>query len=268
MSANKNVGRDPDEIPARYEHKFLINARQADNVRRIIRDFCDMDTFSAKAPGNRYLITSLYLDTMYLGCWNAWALAADRRFKLRVRRYGEKLGDSPVFFEIKERVVDVTVKPRAFIPPEQWLARARDGVGETRAEKEFCIRRDRYRLQPTLLVRYEREAWKGRNEAYARLTFDQRLQFQRCSDWTLDGEDKGWLAADDPVSMDADFTGPLVLLEMKFERDLPRWMVHVMRAFELERRGFSKYGVGVRRTFARGELLDAARRESTVGAID
>jgi SPX domain protein involved in polyphosphate accumulation len=254
--------RDADAIPPRYEYKYLLNPAQAARARAMIEPFCVMDSFSAKAPGNRYLITSLYLDTPSLGCWNAWALAADRRFKLRVRRYGTKLGDSPVFFEIKQKVMDVTIKPRAFIAPEQWLERARYGTGESRAEKDFCIKRDRYRLQPTLLVRYEREAWKGRTEAYARITFDQRLQFQKCDEWTLDGDDKCYRAADDPVATGELGGAPLVLMEVKFERDLPRWMVHLIRSLELDRRGFSKYGIGVRRTFDRGELLDASRRES------
>ncbi|HEY4223719.1 MAG TPA: polyphosphate polymerase domain-containing protein, partial [Myxococcota bacterium] len=238
-------------IPPRFEFKYLVPLRQVDVIRRMIEPYCVLDEFADKEPKKRYVITSLYLDTPTLGCWNAWNLGADRRFKLRIRRYGHKLGDSPVFFETKERVMDLTIKPRILVPPAQWLSRARDGVGQSADERDFCIRRSRYRLQPTMLVRYEREAWEGRIEAYARVTFDQRLQYQRCDAWTLEGDEGWYQAADDAVAFEDD--DPRTLVEIKFEREIPRWMTHLMRTLELERRGCSKYGIGVLRTFNRGE---------------
>lgn len=256
--------RFADDIPPRYEHKFLLTSGQAAAVRRMIEPFCTLDPFSARAADRRYSITSLYLDTPHLGFYRAWELAAPRRFKLRVRRYGAALGDSPVFLEVKERVDDTTIKRRAIIDARDaassWLARARDGAGGSAAERDFAARRDRYRCVPALLVRYEREAWKGTWDAYARVTFDAHLQYQACDRWTLDG-DGGWLPADDPTATGEE--DPRILLEIKFERDVPRWLVGVMRNLELDRRGFSKYGTGVRQVFTPSERLDAARREAT-----
>ncbi len=255
MSEARGAG---DDIPPRYEHKFLLTLAQAEAVHRLIAPFCVEDESSAKEPGGRYLVTSLYLDSPRLTFWREWELGTGRRFKLRVRRYGERLGDSPVFLEVKQKLMDITVKRRAVIPPEAWLERAR-GMGTTAVERDFCARRDRFRCEPALLVRYERKAYKGVTESYARVTFDSRLQFQRCRDWTLAGDPAHWCAADDPVAMDE--SDPRVLLEVKFEREVPRWIVHMLRTLELDRRGFSKYGVGVLRSYARDTLLDAARRE-------
>lgn len=253
--------RSADDIPPRYEHKFLLTMGQAAAVRRMIEPFCTLDPFSARSPDRRYAVTSLYLDTPHLGFFRAWELAAPRRFKLRVRRYGEALGDSPVFLEIKERVDDTTIKKRTIVDPRDWLARARDGAGHGRAERDFCARRDRYRCGPALLVRYEREAWKGTWDAYARVTFDAQIRYQPCDRWSLDN-DGAWQAADDPTSTGED--DPRVLLELKFERDVPRWLVGVMRNLELERRGFSKYGTGVRRVFSPADRLDPAHREAVI----
>jgi hypothetical protein len=259
--------REAGAIPARFEFKYLVPVAQIPIIREMIAPFMRLDEFADREPRKRYLITSLYLDTPTLGCWHAWSLSADRRFKLRIRRYGHKMGDSPVFFEIKQRLMDVTIKPRILIPWREWLTRARDGVGMTADERDFCIRRDRYRLQPTMLVRYEREAWEGIGEAYTRVTFDQRLQFQRCDEWTLVGDEKNYSNADDPEAFEtfADGGDTRMLVEIKFEREIPRWMTGFMRHLELERQGMSKYGVGVRRTFDRGLLLDAARREPIFG---
>lgn len=239
----------------------MLTAGQAAAVRSMIMPFCSMDPYSARSPTRRYSITSLYLDTPHLGFFRQWELAAPRRFKLRVRRYGERVGDSPVFLETKIRIGDTTVKKRAVLEPRHWLETARDGGGKSALEQDFCARRDRYRCQPTLLVRYEREAWKGARDAYARVTFDAHLQYQPCALWSLDG-DGPWLPVDDGVS--AGEETPRVLLELKFERDVPRWMTTVMRSLELERRGFSKYGVGVQKAFSPALRLDAAAREPRV----
>jgi hypothetical protein len=257
-----SAARSPDDIPPRFEQKFLLTMAQAEAVRATIAPFCVLDPNSAASPTKRYLVTTLYLDTPHLAFHRAWELTAPNRFKLRIRRYGEKLGDSPVFVEVKERVQDITVKRRTIMKPDDWLSRCRDGGGQSRAERDYCARRDRYRAQPTLLVRYEREAWKGVLEAYARVTFDSHLQFQRTDRWSLEGDGGAWLPVDDPLAVGEE--DPRILLELKFEREIPRWMVGLMRNLELVRRGFSKYGVGVRRAFEPDERLDVQKRESAV----
>lgn len=252
--------RSADDIPPRYEHKFLLTLGQAEEVRRIIAPFCTLDPFSARSPDRRYRVTSLYLDTPHLGFYRAWELTAPRRFKLRVRGYGERLGDSPVFLEVKERISDTILKRRTVVDAREWLSRARDGAGETPAERDFAARRDRFRCVPALLVRYEREAWKGAWDAYARVTFDGHLQFQPCDRWTLEGDGGPWRPLDDVENVGE--PDPRILLELKFERDVPRWLVGLMRNLELDRRGFSKYGTGVRQVFDPARRLDAARREA------
>jgi hypothetical protein len=253
--------RAADDIPPRYEHKFLLTMAQAEEVRRIIAPFCTLDPFSAKAASRRYRVTSLYLDTSHFGCFRAWELAAPRRFKLRVRRYGEVLGESPIFLEVKERIEDTSIKRRTILTAEDWLERARYGGGRSAAEQDFCARRDRFRCAPVLLVRYEREAWKGTWDAYARVTFDAHIQYQACDRWTLMGDGGDWGASDDLVSVGED--DPRILLELKFERDVPRWLVGLMRNLELDRRGFSKYGVGIKQVFDPVLRLDPDNREST-----
>jgi hypothetical protein len=259
------VTRHADDIPPRYEHKFLVPVRQADEIRHLIAPFCTLDPFSQSAPTHRYLVTSLYLDTPHLGFYRQSELAAPHRLKLRVRRYGDALGASPIFLEVKERFEDVTVKQRTLVTAKDWLARARGGGGLSAAERAFVVRRDRYRAQPILLIRYEREAWRGTLEAYARVTFDARVQYQRVDTlaeggWSLVGDGGGWGACDDVETLDE--TEPCILVEIKFERAVPRWMVGVMRSLELVRRGYSKYGVGVRFAFDAGRRLDVMKRES------
>jgi hypothetical protein len=254
--------RDASAIPARHEHKYLLTMGQAAEVRRRIAPFCALDASSAASPTGRYVITSLYLDTPHLGFFRATELRAHHRIKLRVRRYGENVGDSAVFLESKERTGDIIQKRRAPVEPGAWLACIQEGTARAPLEKDFAARCDRYRVQPALLVRYEREAWRGAFEAYVRVTFDERLQFQATDRWSLEDDGGGFTSADDPVAMGEN--DPRVVLEVKFEREVPRWLAGAMRDLELVRRGMSKYGTGVKRTYAASMRLDAARREASI----
>lgn len=259
------MARHADDIPPRYEQKFLVPLWQAEQIRRQIEPFCTMDPFSRQSPTGSYLITSLYLDTPHLGFYRQWEMGAPDRFKLRVRRYGEHMGESPIFLEVKERFQDIIVKKRTVVTVADWLARARDLNGATDKERAFTVRRDRFRAQPMVLIRYEREAWKGKLEAYARVTFDARVQYQRVDTlpdqgWTLEGDGGGWGASDDTDTIDE--PDVRILVEIKFERDVPRWMVNVMRNLEMVRRGYSKYGTGIRAIFDPARRVDAMKRET------
>ncbi len=261
------MARHADDIPPRYEHKFLVPLWQADEIRRQIEPFCVMDPFSKKSPTGSYLVTSLYLDTPHLGFYRQWELGAPHRFKLRVRRYGDEMGESPIFLELKERVEDMIMKQRTIVDIHEWVDRARFGAGKSDKERAFTVRRDRYRAQPMMLIRYERQAWKGANEAYARVTFDARVQYQRTDTlpnqgWTLEGDGGGWGASDDVDTVDE--PDPRILIEIKFERDVPRWMVNVMRSLEMVRRGYSKYGTGCRSIFDAAKRTDVMSREAIV----
>lgn len=259
------MARHADDIPPRYEQKFLVPVWQAEQLRRLIEPHCMLDPFSQRSPTSSYQITTLYLDTPHLGFYRQWEAGAPRRFKLRVRRYGASLGDSPVFLEVKQRNEDVIVKQRTVVSAHDWLARARDLGGTTEQERAFTVRRDRFRAQPMALIRYQREAWKGKLEAYARVTFDARVQYQSVSalpeqGWSLNGDGGGWGAADDLETVGE--PDARLLVEVKFEREVPRWLVNAMRSLELVRRGYSKYGAGIRAIYDPAQRLDVMKRQA------
>jgi SPX domain protein involved in polyphosphate accumulation len=246
----------PDEIPPRAEHKFLLTARQTEQVRACVAMHCSLDSNSAREPNHRYLITSLYLDTDNFAFFRAKELGAHERFKLRIRRYG--LTGGPVWLEVKHRVGDTIRKSRVTVPVDSWQERIL--VGHPNAnplEQDFRARMIMHGARPSLLVRYEREAWKGDVERYVRVTFDARLQHHRADSYDLDGN--GDFDPDDsPTCFDS--YDSLMLLEVKFERDIPRWLTSMVRDLELQRVGFSKYGTGVKRAYDMYERLDATNR--------
>jgi hypothetical protein len=241
-------------IPDRYELKYLISAAQAQAVRHAIEPYCTLDPHCLGRPGAEYAVQSLYLDTpgrdLYL-------LARDRhatRWKARVRRYGDSEG---VFAEIKTKHSDIVSKQRVGVPLAGWaeLLRRPAGVDGNAEASSFCRKIERYHLVPTLMVRYEREAWSSTVDSYARVTFDRRVVCQPWSDWSLEADDRAWTPLDGNASMKG--IGDGVVLELKCLTAVPRWLLGVVQSVGLVRARYSKYCKGIDRLLTGATSLDA-----------
>jgi hypothetical protein len=240
------------EIPDRYELKYLISESQVEAVRRAIEPYCVLDPNCEGLPGQEYGIQSLYLDTPNRDLFRISRERRARRWKARVRRYD---GSETVFLEIKNKDHDLIKKQRARIPADGWSERVHRQLGAdaSPAERIFCERLERYDLVPTLMVRYQREAWLSTVDSYARVTFDRRVVAQPWNDWSLDVDEVNWVALDSSHSM---LTVPRgVVLELKCLTAVPRWLSNVVHSVGLVRDRYSKYCKGVERHFARDTLL-------------
>ena len=240
------------EIPDRYELKYVIPEWQTDAVRRAIEPFCVLDPNSAREPSRQYAIQSLYLDTPNRDLYRISREKRARRWKARVRSYD---GSDTVFLEVKNKDHDLVKKPRARIPAAGWVERVHGPLHSeaTSAERLFCQRLERYHLVPTLMVRYQREAWVSTVDSYARVTFDRRVVCQAWADWSLDGDPNSWVALDGERSMLGTPHG--VVVELKCLSAVPRWLTGVARSAALARIPYSKYCRGIERLFARDALL-------------
>ena len=257
----------PPEIPARYELKYTISAAQAEGIRQHIRAFCRLDSASARAPRHRYRITSVYLDTAGLRFHKAKIDRERRRLKLRVRTYEGGPPEAPVFAEVKRRIGDIIKKTRAPLRTNRWCDDLL-GPPRTRAAADFEAVRALHQARPTLLCRYDREAWVSDIDDYARLTFDFALCHQPVEAYRLAGDPSCWRAADDPSITRTGRLSPIIL-ELKFAQRAPGWMQQLVRRFDLTRRGFSKYCAGVEQLFLTDRHFDRYERQATdpLGAL-
>jgi hypothetical protein len=244
-------------IPARYEHKYVVPEELVPALRGAIRPYCELDPHGAAAPGGRYVIRSLYLDTWSRDLYRLAVDGRPSRLKLRVRVYGAADGPErgSVFLEVKRKERGLVLKARARVPAAGWVERllgpapADAGPAERRFRDELAGRG----LRPTLLVRYEREAWVGTVERYARVTFDGRIACAPAPEWSLAAPPAAWRAMDDRATL----RGPprATVLELKCERDVPGWMCRLVERFGLRKVGVSKYCRGVERTWMPDRLL-------------
>jgi hypothetical protein len=181
------------------------------------------------------------LDTDRLDLYQANEREQRNRFKARIRSYPGTEG--PVFMEIKRRVGDVIVKSRASMPSQVWQDAVRRIPDPDSAAREFLVALHLYQLQPVVLIEYDREAYFSVVDKYARVTMDRRVVSQPMSCFTMEAAAAGWRPVDHVERTNVG--EPVFVLELKFERRPPRWMVSLARRLDLVRRSFSKYCYGV-----------------------
>ena len=113
------------------------------------------------------------------------------------------------------------------------------------ALKSYLSSLDQLAARPVALIRYQRVAFFSRDDHYARVTLDRRVQVAPAQDPAAapPPEDPSWRAVDLPRRFDRRRSP--VVLELKAEQLVPPWMRALTRRFGLERRGFSKYCYGL-----------------------
>jgi VTC domain len=221
----------------RYENKFLVPEAVAQNVLQRVQPFVAPDPNGAHRQDHSYPICSLYLDDSQHSLYRETVEGLPFRYKLRVRAYDDA-PDSPLFLEIKRRHDRVVQKLRCRIP-RALLSRVITGEAVALPDPtqdrlaslaEFTRLVMLRRAVPTMLVRYQRQAYVGLDDPEVRVTADRRL----CA-----------LPMREPlVTMQGPFVAvPTrhVVLELKFTDRMPPWMAAAIRDRELHRRSYSKY---------------------------
>jgi SPX domain protein involved in polyphosphate accumulation len=236
-----------DEIIERYEYKYLVPDRLVPAIREAARATSRIDKYAD--PDGTYRIRSLYFDTDRFDLY--WANEREQadRFKMRARIYPGK--PSPVFLEVKRRILDVIVKSRAAVPADSWrdVLAGREAAlsalppAARKGALSFLARLHRHHIHPVMLIEYEREAYISDIDKYARLTFDRKIIVQPQEKLDFEGNPRGWRPVDHIAQTRT--PEPVSVLELKFETRPPRWMVALVRRLDLIRYSFSKYCYGV-----------------------
>lgn len=227
----------------RYEMKYRIPPPLAAPIRAVVQAYCDPDSAN---EGGRYMISSLYLDSAQRRLYRETMTRQPRRYKLRVRRYA----GPEHYLEIKRRIKEVVHKSRIRIPGDAWPGALLDprlsagldlGPEGRRDLDDFVARCLRIGAEPATVVRYERDAWVGRDEDYARVTFDQYLTAAEPAGWIVPvaDADADWHPVDTPDRYGLTRSG--LVLELKCTAAVPLWMTDLVHRFGLKRTGFSKY---------------------------
>jgi hypothetical protein len=235
----------------RHECKYLVSETTARAMRASVLPFVAPDAHAAIQPGHSYPIVSLYLDSASLALHRETIEGQLDRFKLRVRSYGDEPA-AQVFLEVKrrhDRVVNKLRCPVARLDATALLARHADLAAAAladprhqRARAEFMRLMLRFDARPTVLVRYDREAYVGAFDPSVRVTFDRRLAAARTERPEVRMQGPAFSVVE----------GSLVIVELKFDDRCPSWLAAAVQTHGLRRRSYSKYSMSMAATSRRG----------------
>lgn len=250
------------EIFSRREQKYLISRKQKELLVEQMAPYMRFDKFGEEG---KYTVTSLYFENPNHEIYFETKNKLPFRQKLRLRIYDDTEMDGVAFFEVKQKHNNVVNKRRTALPLWQayrYLNGSLDdsmlesGISNPQIMKEIDYFRKLYKLNPEMVVSYDRHAFHCITDSDLRITFDLNL---RCRNEDLQIE-KG------PYGRN--FIDPdLVVLEVKVTHSVPLWLTRILQELECEQRSASKFCTSLE--LLKGEVLpgNGMKETVTIGGI-
>lgn len=223
----------------RFELKYLVHYKQVVELMRNMAPYVRTDANAG--PGGYYKIASRYYDSADLRCY--WEKVNGERFrrKVRLRTYGDSPNEA--FLEIKQRTNLSVQKRRSLHDLEtleeqmRLMTRGAYAADDGNVMDEVCNLVNRYRLEPKMIISYNRAAFFDLYRQDLRITFDRNI---KCRSINLDLQRGGF---------GGKFVVPpsMYILEVKFNEVVPRWLCSCLNHHDLKVERVSKYCLGVER---------------------
>ena len=223
----------------RYELKYLMHYKQARELFAAIGPHVRADPH--RGLEGFYKVVSRYYDSNDLRFFWEKLDGEKYRRKVRVRTYGPR--PDKAFVEIKQRT-NLSVQKRRCVASldlvEREMARICSGryrQGLDPVFDEVFILSRAYALEPKLIVSYQRAAFFDLHKRDLRITLDRNI---KCRNISLD-------LAEHRMAGRYMIPPTWVLLEVKFNEVIPRWLCTTLNRFNLQIDRVSKYCRGVER---------------------
>lgn len=212
----------------RVEQKYLITSAQYDALMEALGDklvkdeyfYNDIYNLYLDAPDHRLIIQSIE-KPMY-------------KEKFRVRSYGlAENEDSKVYLEIKKKFDGTSHKRRISMTLGEFYKymekgnRPKGANPITLAELDYDF--EKYNLQPSVLINYERYSYYIRGNKDLRITFDHNVRYRTKKPDLTNGDDMH------PI-IDKD----MYIMEIKSLDSLPIKLSQLLAKLKIYPRGFSK----------------------------
>ena len=215
----------------RNEWKYICDDRELDLIRCKLSSILKMDCHSD--DDGIYVVHNIYFDDYYDNCARKTESGDYKRFKWRIRYYGNDT--SHIRLELKEKLYGRCHKESCLITLDEYksiLAADTSIVWTTDKMllKRFCIDMMNKCFRPKMIVEYEREAYV--DEALnIRVTFDKNI--------SISYEINKFLTMD-YIRMPIQEVGSYVL-EVKFDDIMPSYIKQILDSDAKTQVAFSKY---------------------------
>lgn len=212
----------------RVEQKYLITSEQYNALMEALGDklvkdeyfYNDIYNLYLDAPDHRLIIQSIE-KPMY-------------KEKFRVRSYGlAENEDSKVYLEIKKKFDDTSHKRRISMTLGEFYKymekgnRPKNANPITLAELDYDF--EKYNLQPSILINYERYSYYFRGNKDLRVTFDHNVKYRVKKPDLTNGDDMHHIIDKD-----------MYIMEIKSLDSLPIKLSQLLAKLKIYPRGFSK----------------------------
>ena len=213
----------------RYELKYMLTLEQKEKILEAMSPYMQLDKYG------RTTIRNIYFDTDSYRLIRRSIEKPAYKEKIRIRSYSKATADSTVFVELKKKYQKVVYKRRLPLCEKDamaWVCREKACPVDTQISREIDYFIGFYgKLNPTVFLSYEREAYYDKGGGDFRVTFDDNI-LCRQTDVTLCSTTYGT-----PILPE-----DKVLMELKCSGGIPLWMAHVLSRERIYKTSFSKYG--------------------------
>lgn len=230
----------------RYERKYFLTPAQYRLFKERLNLFVKPDDYPT------YTLCNIYYDTDDYRLIRASLEKPMYKEKLRVRSYGVPNADSKIFVELKKKYDGVVYKRRITATPliaRSLLNGFKEAEQTSQISNEISYFQQFYRAQPKVFIAYDREAYKGLDDADLRITFDTNMRF-RLDNLSLQAGDYG-----EPI-IETD----RILMEIKIPGVCPLWLSRMLSEFKIYPTSFSKYGECYKRHILNNNKKSLQRR--------
>ncbi|MFA6254825.1 MAG: polyphosphate polymerase domain-containing protein [Patescibacteria group bacterium] len=221
----------------RFEFKYQASLDLVEGIIPELLKYMEWDPYAKNLPGNNYVVSSLYYDSVGLGCYYQKVDGDRTRKKLRVRFYDSDLKpEIPVFLEIKRKYDNVVIKDRLKLTNEQAYDLLNNNKKlnlnfsqhDQETLNEFLWFKIFNGMMPQNMVMYNRKPLVSKVDPNFRVTLDYNLRTYLA----------GWISN----KKEGKLVNPgVVIIEVKFNNVLPFWFHSIIQRYNLDKRPFSKY---------------------------
>lgn len=212
----------------RYETKYLLTAKQYENLRRCLEGRIQPDEYC------RSTVCSIYYDSPDFDLIRRSVDGPVYKEKLRLRSYGIPDENGTVFVELKKKFKGIVYKRRIAMTAaeaEKYLSGEAPAPEQSQVSREIDWFLRLHRPEARVFIACDREAYVAVEDNELRFTFDKHIRWRETG-LSLCAGDSGEELLD----------GDTVLMEIKLPEAAPIWLAELLSELEIYPRGFSKYG--------------------------
>ena len=163
-----------NDIFRRVEKKYILNKKQYEQIRKILKNYIVQDEYGKST------VCNIYFDTENYDLISHSITKPFFKEKIRLRSYNIPNKESTVFLEIKRKAEDVVGKRRIGMKFSDFsnYMKNRQAVqnNNTQIKNELDYYFKLYNLSEKMYIAYDREAFYAKNDRDFRITFDSNIR--------------------------------------------------------------------------------------------